>query len=582
MSTKVVTKLKIDPEHPAEKYVDGVLDGRIIASKWVRLACERHRRDLSEGSKRGLWFDPAAAQHAIDFFQFLKHSKGKWAGESFVLEPWEQLIVYSLFGWKQSSGYRRFRFAHVEVARKNGKTTLWAGIGLYLFFADGEPGAEVYCAATKKDQAKILFSEAERMRSASPGLKKRITSFRNNMNIPGTASKFEPLGADEDTLDGLNIHGALVDELHAHKTRKLWDVLETATGARRQPLMAAVTTAGSDRESICWKQHEYGEKILLDINNDDSFFVFIACLDDEDDWEDERNWGKANPNLGVSVNIEDLRAGAHKAKQMPSALNSFLRLRLNKWTNSETAAIEMEDWRACVGFSLAGKDPRSLRAEIEEQLEGRECFLAVDLSSTEDITCSGKLFLPDENDGSYIFIPHFWLPEENLELKIAEWRAPYDVWARDGFVLTTDGNVVDYDAIKAQVLSDIERYQVREIAFDPWNATQFSNDLQKAGVPEEKLVKFPQTVSMYAEPTKLLLEKLLPSHKLAHLGNPVLTWMASNLLVKEDNNGNRRPVKGKGRGKIDGIISLLMSLGRAIADGGDSHDYDGPAEVMLI
>jgi phage terminase large subunit-like protein len=579
MSTKVV----IDANHPAEKYTRDVAAGRIVASKWVKLACRRHIQDLAEGAKRGLWFDPTAAQRAIDFFQFLKHSKGKWAGEPFALEPWQQFIVYSLFGWKQADGTRRFRFAHVEVARKNGKTTLWAGIGLYLFFADGEPGAEVYCAATKKDQAKILFSEAERMRSASPGLKKRIVSFRNNMNIPGTASKFEPLGADEDTLDGLNVHGALVDELHAHKTRGLWDVLETAMGARRQPLMAAITTAGTDLESVCWKQHEYGEKILEGINRDDSFFVFIACLDAEDDWEDHRNWIKGNPNLGVSVNLEDLQARALKAKQMPSALNSFLRLRLNKWTNSETAAVKMEDWRACVGFPLKGKDAKVLRDEISKQLEGQECFLAVDLASTEDIACAAKLFPPVNENDPYIFIPHFYVPEERLEEKIAEWRQPYDVWAREGFLTATDGNVIDYDVIKEQVLADHERYQVREITFDPWNATQFANELQKAGIAPEKLVKFAQTIAMFAEPTKQLLEVLLPNHKIAHLGNPVLAWMASNLLVKEDNNGNKRPVKGKGRGKIDGIVALIMGLGRAIANGSDGASaYTAERGAMFV
>ena len=405
------------------------------------------------------------------------------------------------------------------------------------------------------------------------------------MHIVGTASKFEPLGADEDTLDGLNIHGALVDELHAHKSRGLWDVLETAMGARRQPLMAAITTAGSERESICWKQHEDGEKILQGIARDDSFFVFIACLDEEDDWEDERNWIKGNPNLGVSVkSVEDLRRIAHsKAKQMPSALNSFLRLRLNKWTNSETAAIKVEDWRECVGFSLAGKDPRSLRREIEKELEGRDCIIAVDLASTEDIACSAKLFLPEEENQPYIFLPDFWLPEDRLQEKIAEWRAPYDVWAREGFIRTTDGNVINYDAIEEQVLADCERYQVREITFDPWNATQFANNLQKAGIAVEKLVKFKQTIENFAEPTKKFLEVLIPNRRIAHLGNPVLAWMASNLLVKTDNNGNRRPVKGPGRGKIDGIVSLVMGLGRAIAiGGGPGSVYNNGTGVLFV
>ena len=568
----MVTTSHIDRRHPAERYIDGVVDGSIVASRLVKFACERHRRDLREAHKRGLYFDSAAAQRAIDFFQFLKHSKGReFAGHPFVLEPWQQFIIYVLFGWKKSNGMRRFNLGYIQVARKNGKTTLLSGVGLYMFFADGEPGAEVYCAATKKDQAKILFSEAERMRSASPGLKKRIASFRNNMNIPGTASKFEPLGADEDTLDGLNPHCSLADEVHAHKTRKLWDVLETAMGARQQPLMLGITTAGYDRESLCWALREYGEKILAGINEDDSFFFFIAEMDPDDDWQDERNWPKANPNLGVSVKIEELRARAAKAKQLPAALNAFLRLRLNKWTSSETAAIQPDEWRACAGFSIVRseskitRDAKSLRTEIEKQLEGRECFIGVDLSSTEDITCEGKLFPPEGEDDPYIYIPNFWLPEENLQKKIQQWRMPYDVWLREGFISATDGNVVDYDVVKEQVLRDFERYSVRELAFDPWNATQFANDLQKAGIAVEQLVKFPQTMAQYAEPTKLLLEKLIPSRKIAHLANPVLAWMASNLLVKEDLNGNRRPAKSKTSGKIDGMVALIMALGRCVS-----------------
>jgi phage terminase large subunit-like protein len=586
MSTKVVmarsTKTtKVGISHPAEKYVSDVLAGRIVASKWVKLACKRHRHDLEEGHKRGLRFDPAAAQHAIDFFGFLCHSKGEWVGQTFDLAPPQQFIVWVLFGWKRADGMRRFRFAHIELARGNGKTTLLAGIGLYLFFADGEGGAEVYCAATKKDQAKILFSEAERMRSASPGLKKRISSFRNNMNIPGTASKFEPLGADADTLDGLNVHGAIIDEFHMHKSRELLDKLETAMGKRRQPLLFTITTAGHDRATACWNQHEYAEKVLEGINEDDTFFAYIAALDDGDDWQDESTWGKANPLLGTAVKIEELRTVAHSAAQNPSKLNSFLRYRLNRWTSSETAAIRVEDWRECVGFSLEGKDARVLRAEIEERFEGRECFIAVDLSATEDITCSGKLFTPEEDEELWVFIPHFWLPEERLAQKIAEWRAPYDVWAREGFLLTTEGDVVDYDAVQAQVLEDVERYEVREICFDPWNATQFANNLQKAGVPADRLVKFPQTVGSFAEPTKKLIEVMVPKRRIAHLGNPVLAWMAANLTVREDPNGAKRPVKGKGRGKIDGMVSLIMALGRAIAAPG-AGAYDGGSEIVVV
>jgi phage terminase large subunit-like protein len=573
----------VAPEtHPAEKYVSDVLGGGIAAGKWVRKACERHRRDLRDSAARGLWFDPVAAQRVIDFFGFLRHSKGEWTGQAFTLEPWQQFVVWVLFGWKKADGFRRFNLAYIEVARGNGKTTLLSGIGLYLFFADGEGGAEVYCAATKKDQAKILFSEAERMRAASPALKKRIQSFRNNMNIPGTASKFEPISADADTQDGLNAHGGIIDEFHMQKTRELLDKIETSMGKRRQPLLFEITTAGHDRTSICWDQHEYAEKILERIKEDDTFFAYIAALDDGDDWQDERVWIKANPCLGTSVKIEELRKKAHKATQNPASINSFLRYRLNKWTSSETAAIRVEDWRACVGFSLEGKDAWALRCEIEKRFEGRECFIAVDLSSTEDLCCSLKFFPPDAPSDPFVVIPHFWLPEDKLEEKKAEWRMPYDVWQREGFIQTTEGNVIDYDAVEAQVLDDVFRYSVREITFDPWNATQFANNLQRAGIPPEKLVKFPQTVAHYAEPTKRLLEVLIPQRKIAHLANPILAWNASNLTVREDPNGSKRPMKGKGRGKIDGMVALLMGYGRFIGSPDSEEFYSGPAEVTLL
>jgi phage terminase large subunit-like protein len=564
-------------DHPAEIYARQAASGAIVVSKWVRMAAKRHLRDLETGHTRGIYFDPLAAERAIGFFSFLRHSKGEWAGKEFELSPWQLFILWCLFGWRREGGVRRFRSAYVEVARKNGKSTLCAGVGLYLFCADGEPGAEVYCLATKKDQARIVFVEAERMRAASPSLAKRIVKFRDNMNVPKTSSKFEPLGSDEDTLDGLNIHGAIVDELHAHKTRALLDVIDTATGARRQPLLFKITTSGSDRETVCWKEHEYGTKVLEGIatgDDADATFVYIAGLDPGDDWKDEANWPKANPNLEISVKIDDLRRKANKAKNDPSSLNAILRLHFNVWTNQETAAIDVDKWNLCTGYSLAGKDAKVLRAELEEQLAGRRCYLAVDLSSTEDVTAAVKLFPPDEEGAPYIAIPHFYLPEDNLQKKIEEWRVPYDVWVREGFITATDGNVVDYDVVKAQILSDVERYDVTEITFDPWNATQFANDLQKAGIPEEKLVKFPQTIAMYAEPTKRLLETLIPAKRLAHLGNPVLRWMASNLLVKEDNNGNKRPVKKSKRGKIDGIVALLMALGRSISnpsDNGGSH-----------
>jgi phage terminase large subunit-like protein len=565
-------------DHPAEIYAQEAASGRLVCSKWVRLAAQRHLRDREEGAKRGLYFDPRAAQHVIDFYGFLRHSKGEWAGQPLVLEPWQQFILWVLFGWKRSDGTRRFREAYVELGRKNGKSTKAAGIGLYLLCADGEPGAEVYCAATKKDQARIVFTEAERMRKASPWLAKRIKKFRDNMNIEGTASKFEPLGSDEDTLDGLNPHGAIVDELHAHKTRAVLDVLTTAMGSRRQPLLFEITTAGFNKESVCWKQHEYAEKVLEGINGDDSFFGFIATLDEGDDWEDEKNWPKANPNLGVSVKLDDLRRLANKAKQDPASLNSFLRLRLNVWTQQDTRWMPMDKWNLCVGHSLKLRDAKVLRAEVEQQLAGRMCYAGLDLSSKIDLTALVFLFPPTEDDALWTILPYFYMPENNVARRVKEDRVQYDVWIREGFITATEGNVVDYEIVEDEVLRARKRFDLRELAFDSWNAQATANRLAKDDV---LMVEFGQGYKSMSEPTKEVM-KLVLEKKLAHLANPVLRWNMSNIVIKSDEAGNLKPNKDKSSEKIDGAVALIMALGRAIAHPSEDSVYTSDRGVFTV
>jgi len=341
------------PDHIATKYAKKVLSGKIIAGKWVKLACKRHIKDLK---RKDIWFDEAAADRVIRVCSFLKHSKGEWAGTPFILEPWQAFIVSAVFGWKiKKTGLRRYRTVYIECARKSGKTTLLAALGLYMFCMDGEAGAEVYSAAVKRDQARISHSEAMRMVKASPALRKRIGIVKDNLHIINTASKFEPLGADADSVDGLNVHGGLIDELHAHKKRDMWDVLETATGARRQPLQIAITTAGFDQTSICFEQHTYVKQILSGTIEDDTYFGIIYAIDvDEklgddiivkgDDWRDERCWVKANPNLGISVKLDDLQRKAKKAMEIPAAQNNFLRKHLDVWTQSFTRWIDLGIW----------------------------------------------------------------------------------------------------------------------------------------------------------------------------------------------------------------------------------------------
>jgi phage terminase large subunit-like protein len=547
----------VDKNHPAEKYCRGVISGRIPASRLTRLACERHVRDLGNGYKRGLWFDPEEAQDHIDFFSFLKHSKGEWSGQSFVLEPWQQFIVYCVFGWKRADGLRRFREAYIEVPRKNGKSTLAAGEGLDLFIGDGEPGAEVYCVATKKDQAKIVYKEAERMVAASPMLSKRIEKYRDNMCIPGTASKFEPLGSDQDTMDGLNVHGAIVDEYHAHKNAKVFEIMDTATGARRQPLIWIITTAGSNRESPCWKEHSYCEQILEQSVEDDRIFAIIYTLDHDDDWTNPENWSKSNPNLNVSVKLDDLQGKAKKAQNQPSYMNAYLRLHHNIWTEQDTRWISMEKWKECVGFSLEGIDPKILRERTLERLVGRRCVAGLDLSSKSDLTCYMKLFFPTEEDPQWICIPEFYVPADNVRERVNRDRVGYDVWIREGFLNATPGNVIDYDFIKAKVIEDKSEFELEQVGFDPWNATQLATQLIGEGV---EMVEFRQGFVSMSEPTKNL-EVMILRKELAHLGHPVLSWCMSNLAIKEDAAGNIKPDKEAKTEKIDGAVALIMALG---------------------
>ncbi len=551
--------------NPAQQYIEQVRRGEITVCKWVRLAVQRHVSDLATGHERGLYFDEDAGNRVLRFFGFLKHSKGEWAGQTVTLEPWQQFILWVLFGWKQADGTRRFRTAYEEIARKNGKSTKAAGVGLYLFDADKEPGAEVYTAATKRDQARITHSEATRMVKKSGPLKKRIAIYKDNLHNEATASKFEPVGRDADSLDGLNIHGAIVDELHAHKTRDLWDVLETATGARRQPLMYAITTAGYNRQSICYELHDYTRKVLEGIIQDDSFFGIIFTLDEGDDWENEANWPKANPNLGVSVKLDDLRRKAIKAKKMPSALNAFLRLHMNVWTQAESRWLDAEKWRACGGET----DPDGLR--------GRACYGGLDLSSTIDISAFVLVFPPEAKGEPFKVLCRFWIPEAAMHERSKRDRVPYDAWVRDGFIEATPGDVIDYKFIIAEILELAARYDLNEVAFDRWGASKMIQELQEA---ELTVAAFGQGFASMSGPMKEL-ERLIAAGELAHGDNPVLRWMADNLVAQMDPAGNIKPDKARSIEKIDGMVALIMALSRAIlqGDGGSVYEERGLLEL---
>jgi phage terminase large subunit-like protein len=549
-------------EFTYDTYVEDVLSGEQLACDWVRLACKRQANDLEHGGERGLWFDRDAANKVIAFYALLKHSIGEWAGRPVILEPWQQFVIACIFGWKRADGMRRFKTAILEVSRKNGKSLMAAGVGLYMMVADGEGGPEVYSAATKRDQAKICFDEATRMVKSSPALSKMLRIYKDNIHIPDTAAKFVPLGADSDTMDGLNVHCAIVDEIHAHKTRDTWDLLETATGARRQPLMFGISTAGFDRKSLFFSQHEYTAKVLTGSVVDDTWFGVIYTIDDGDDWRDESCWIKANPNLGVSKKLDDMQRKAARAKEMPSAQNAFMRLELDIWTQSETKWVPWVHWNACNC------------AVDADGLKGRTCYGGLDLSSNTDITALVLVFPPQADGDRYQVLCRFFIPEDSMRERSKRDRVPYDLWVRQGFIKATPGNVIDYDFILAQVDADKQAYDLQEIAFDSWGAAAIQTKLMELG-GDKFMVQFGQGFKSM-NPAMKELEKLILGHTLAHGNNPVLNWMADNLVVQTDPAENIKPDKEHSVERIDGMVALVMALDRATrrASDGEKSVYE--------
>lgn len=532
-----------------------VLEAVRVAGKYERLCWERHERDLAlciDGRHpKGFTFDAAAGQRAVDFIeQYCRHYEGELAGQLIVLEEWQRAIYRAVFGWMRKDGTRRYRIAYIEVPRKNGKSVKGSGTGLFLTVADGEGGAQVYSAATKKDQAKIVHDGATKMVKASPELKRFLRTFRNNISCERMGSKFEPLGADSSTLDGLNTHGLIEDETHAHTDRHVHDVLVTSMGARRQPLAWIITTAGVyDPESIGWELHERAVQVLEGALEDDALFAIIYAADEGDDFTDPAVWAKANPNLGVSLKRDYMAEQCERAKTTPSYLNTFLRYHLDIWTQQRERWIPVEKWTACD------------RVVDPDSLKGKRCWAGLDLSTKLDLTA---LVLCFPVIGGYDFLFRFWCPEETIVERSKKDRVPYDAWARDGWLTATPGNVVDYDFPKAELKALSGLYTIEEVAFDPWNATQTANDLQTDGLT---CVEFRQGFPSMSEPSKEF-EKIVVAKQCGHVTpqgvNPVMRWMLSNVAVRRDPADNIKPDKSRASGRIDGVVASIMGLGRAM------------------
>ncbi len=518
--------------------------------RYARLAVERHYRDLSQQVVKGLEWRPWRAEHVLRFFpQFCRHFEGRWAGNPVELAPWQAFWLAVEFGWFRTDGKRRFRTWYEEVARKNGKSTKLAGLGLYLFAADKEPGAQVYTAATKLEQAKITHAAAEMMVAKSPALRMLVHNHKNKLFIPGTANKFVPLGSDAKTQDGLNVHGAIIDELHAHPTRALWDVIDSGRGTRDHSVMHAITTAGFNQEgSICLEQRNYLIQILEGHVQDDSYGGVVYTLDDGDDWFDEANWAKANPNLDVSLSLIELQTQALKARNVPAALANFLTKRLNVWTQVLESWLSLDAWDK-------GAEPVD-----EAELSGRPCFGGLDLASKTDIAAWVLVFPPQSPGERWKVLCRFFVPEDNMEVRDQKDRVQYTAWARQGFIIPTPGNRIEQEVIRLQIIDDAARFDLKAVGYDEWNADRMAGELMEAGID---MVPISQNFQSLSEPSKEL-EAMVLSGQLAHGGQPVLRWMAGNVVVLKDTNDNYRPNKKRSRERIDGIVALVMALNRAL------------------
>ena len=485
--------------------------------------------------------DAKAADIAVRFFEEnLTHSKGELGGKAFVLEQWQKDYVGKLFG-TMNGDVRQYRTSLLAIPRKNGKSTLCAGIALKLMF-DGEPGAEIYSCAADRDQARLVFEMAKVCVENSPKLRSRLRVFRNSIVREDTHTTYKALSAEAFTKHGLNAHGIIFDELHAQPDRELWDVMTTSTGARRQPLCVAITTAGFDRKSICWELWRYAIAVRDGGIKDPTFLPAIYAADAADDWTAEDTWRKANPNLGVSVKLDDLRVRCKRAQDMPTEENTFKRLHLNMWTEQDTRFLQMSHW-------AQGDKPCPV------MLDGRECFAGLDLATTYDTTCFCLLFPLD--DGTFWAEPHFWIPEENMRDRVKRDRVPYDVWAKAGKLHLTPGNVTDFDQVRADIVALSKKYNIRQVAIDRWNAHQITGQLQGDGI---NVLGFGQGYGSMSSPTAAL-EAAVVGGKLLHGGHPVLSWQASNVAVQSDHQGNKKPSKAKSTERIDGIVALIMALG---------------------
>lgn len=552
---------------PVTHYAQLVSTGEIVAGPHVRAACNRHLRDLETGHERGLVWDLEAARYAIGFFPaVLRLNGGKFEGKPFELGLWQGFIVGSLHGWKWvATGLRRFQIVYIETAKGSGKSPLAAGLGLFGMIADGESRAEVYAAATKKDQAMILFRDAVAMVDQSPDLDSCIARSGSrgkewNLAYHDTDSFFRPIAAD-DGQSGPRPHIGLCDEVHEHKSGVVIEMLRAGFKFREQPMLLMITNSGTDRKSVCWEYHQFGGEVCAGARQDDTFFAYICSLDDGDDpFNDESCWIKANPSLGVTIQEKYLRDQVTQARGMPAKESLVKRVNFCIWTEAISPWIGYEPWRN------SGQDP------VEDfELYGRTCYGGLDLSSTTDLTALVLAFEPVEHDPYWRVLPFFWLPADGLVEKADKDRVEYPVWKTQGHLETTPGKAISKLHVLHRIAQLADLFDIASLSYDRWRIADLKQLAEDEGVALPPMVEFGQGFKDMA-PAVDQLETLISNDQLRHNNNPVLTWCAANAVVVSDPAGNRKIAKDKATGRVDGIIALLMAIGKvnAAIDRGDS------------
>ena len=508
------------------------------------------------------YYDKKKADRAVTFIENLCHTKGKWAGTPFWLLPWQEQLIRDIFGIVKPDGNRQFRTAFVEICKKVGKSELAAAVALYLLYADNEPSAEVYGAAADRQQASIVFDVAKQMVEMSPALMKRSKLMGATKRIVNysNAGYYQVLSAEVGGKHGFSVSGLVFDEIHTQPNRQLYDVLtKGSSDARQNPLHFIITTAGNDRHSIAYELHTKAVDILEGRRVDPTFYPVVYGLKDDEDWEDEENWYKVNPSLGYTVDIERLRDAYREAKQNPADEVTFKWLRCNMWVSSTVAWIPD-------AIYMRGNEPIDMDA-----LAGRDCYAGLDLSSTGDITALVLIFPPRNEEEKYVLLPYFWIPEETIPRRVKANSVPYDIWEKQDYIMSTEGNVIHYDFIEKFIIYLSEKYHILEIAVDRWNATQMIQNLEGEGFT---IVPFGQGFSSMSAPTKEFY-RLLMEGRIIHGGNPVLRWMAGNVVIDTDPAGNIKVTKAKSKEKIDGIVAAIMALDRCIRQEGQSGSvYD--------